>query len=160
MSMANSLTLRTAEGHIECYERESGLMAQHAEAMECWECEAFLQLGIDAFAWIMRADRQFRMAIYRGEKEFNPEAEKSLHALCKNWLGAPCELAVLLIEAQRTRGYEIDNLEDFQRCVVEMTAIVKAGEEGDDHTTLPKHISGYRDEAADEHRNGQTAEFI
>jgi hypothetical protein len=156
---ADYLAFRNAEKHVQSYSQESqDVMAHHAEAMDCRNCEAFLQMGIDAFEWLMRADRAFRAAVYRGEKEYDLDSEKSLSILCKNWL-VPCDVAEQWIETQQTRRYEIDNLEEFRRCVQEMTAIVEASDEGD-NVTLPKHIAILRDKAVDEHRNGQTAEFI
>ena len=53
----DSLVFRTAERHVNNYTRESsGLMAEHREAMDCRDCEAFLQLAIEAFHWLIRAD--------------------------------------------------------------------------------------------------------
>jgi hypothetical protein len=153
------LAFRNAQKHVQSYSQESqDVMARHAEAMDCRNCEAFLQMGIDAFEWLMRADRAFRMAVYRGEKEYDPENEKSLRNLCKNWLG-PCDVAEQWIETQLTRGYEIDNLVEFRECVRQMSAIVEANDETD-NMSLPKQIAVFRDSAVDEHHNGQTAEFI
>ncbi len=153
------LAFRNAEKHVQSYSKESqDVMERHAEAMDCRNCEAFLQMGIDAFEWLMRADRAFRMAIFRGEKEYDAESEKSLRNLCKNWL-VPCEVAEKWIETQLTRGYEIDNLAEFRECVSEMSAIVGADDE-EDNTTIPKPIVAFRNSAIDEHRNGQTTEFI
>jgi hypothetical protein len=153
------LAFRNAEMHVKSYSKESeDVMQRHAEAMDCRNCEAFLQMGIDAFEWLMRADRAFRMAIYRGEKEYEADSEKSLRILCRNWL-VPCDVAEKWIETQQTKGYEIDNLDEFRRCVSEITAIVDADEEGD-NAPLPEQIAMFRDSAIEEFRNGQTAEFI
>jgi hypothetical protein len=155
----DDLAYRNAEKHVQSYSDECrDLLKLHAEAKDCRNCEAFLQIGIDAFDWLMRADRQFRMAIYRGEKDFNPKIEQALRAQYKKWLD-PCELAEKWIEIQQTRGFEIDNLKEFRDCVRQMIAIVEANEEGD-NASLPKQIAAFRDSAIEEHRNGQTAEFI
>jgi hypothetical protein len=154
---AESLAFRTAKQHVQTFSDESSaLMKAHAEAMDCRDCEAFLQLGIDAFEWLMRADRIYRMDIYRGEGQHDATVENALRALCKAWL-EPCAFADRWIEAQRTRGFVIDNLVRFRQCVDEMAAIVEAW---DGDTSLPQPIADLRDAAIIEHRNGETAEFI
>jgi len=145
---------------VQSYSKESAdLMDRHAEAMDCWNCEAFLQMGIDAFHWLMRADRTARMAIYRGEKEHDPAFENSLNQLCAGWLTVS-HFAEQWIEKQLTLGYEIDNLEEFRDCVDEMKAIVESSKPGSSDLPLPGPIALLRDTAIDEHHNGETSEFV
>jgi hypothetical protein len=156
--MAN-LALRTAEQHVRNYERESTeLMARQHEAMECLDCEAFLQLGIDAFDWLIRADRAIRSGIHRGTVEHDPSIEESLLRLCKAWLG-PCENANQWARQQQSRGFVLENLGRFQECCEEMRAIVKAGESGQGEM-LPPGASAIRDKAIAEHAHGETAPFV
>jgi hypothetical protein len=156
----DSLAYRTAQSHVHMYgDAFQGIMAQHAEAMECRDCEAFLQMGIDAFEWLMRADREYRMAIYRGEIEHDPDFDKALQNDYEGWLN-PCQYAEKWIESQLTRGFKIDNLVEFRRCVEEMNAIVEAYREGDNPIFLPEGIAEIRDAAIIEHQNGQSAGFI
>ena len=156
---AESLAFRTAKKHAVSYSEESAaLMASHAEAMDCRNCEAFLQMGIDTFEWLMRADRVYRMAMYRGEVGHDAELEDALAHLCEGWL-KPCEFAEQWIEKQLTNGYQIDNLKDFRRCVEEMSAIVESNRQHGDQE-LPERVAELRDAAIQEHRNGETAEFV
>lgn len=153
------LAFKTAEQHVHSYaDTSSDLMAKHAEAMDCRDCEAFLQIGIDAFDWLMRADRVIRMAIYRGDRDFDPKIEDALRLLCKLWL-KPCEFAKQWIALQQQKGYDIDNLAEFRRCMEEMQAIVGSNA-GESDGAIPEHIASLRDSAISEHLNGQTAEFI
>ena len=156
---AESLAFRTAKKHVDSYSEESAnLMAAHDEAMDCRDCEAFLQMGIDAFDWLMRADRAYHMAMYRSEIDHDPKLEDALARLCEGWL-VPCEFAERWIERQLTNGYQIDNLEGFRRCVTEMSAIVEVNREDGDQK-LPEQIAELRDTAIQENRNGETAEFV
>jgi hypothetical protein len=155
---AESLAFRTAKKHVDAYSEESALMADHYEAMDCWDCEAFLQLAIDAFEWLMRADRAYRMSVYRGEREPDAGLEASLERLCEGWLN-PCAFAETWVEKRVTKGYRIDNLAEFRQCAREMSAIVEAiNDRGDE--SLPKGIAVFRNAAIEEHRNGETAEFV
>src|SRR5437870_5523947 len=89
----DNFVVQNAQEHVRSFETAPAeLMARHKEAMECRDCEAFLQMGIDAFDWILRADRAIRMEIYRGERQFDAAVEKLLHGLCKTWL-KPCDFA-------------------------------------------------------------------
>ena len=132
-------------------------MARHAEAMDCMYCEAFLQMGIDAFEWLIRADRVIRLNVYRGEAEYDQAAEAALAQLCKVWQ-EPVVFAERWIATQQKRGYEINNLIEFRDCVEEMAAIVSANEADD--SDLPAPIAHIRDLAAQENLDGQTAEFF
>lgn len=58
-----SLTFRTARKHLENLQAEADVMMAHHEAMECHDCEALVQLGIDAFDWVMRADSDIRQSL-------------------------------------------------------------------------------------------------
>ncbi len=153
----NNLAYRNAQKHVEFYSEESSLMKAHAEAMDCRDCEAFIQMGIDAFHWLIRADRVYRTAVYRGEIQYMPEFEKMLTELCQKWL-EPCEAADGWIEKQRTKGFTIDNLAEFRECTEEMLAIVESAEPGDNQ--LPESVAALQDAAVEEYRNGKTSEFI
>ena len=151
-----SLAFRNAEIHVQSYSAQSSLMAAHAEAMDCRDCEAFLQMGIDAFKWLLRADRDHRLAVYRGEAQFSPEFDAELQRLCGRWL-VPCDFAEKWIANQLAKDFAIDNLEEFRNCVTEMQAIVNS-HRGKDN--LPEQIAVHRDSAIQEYRNGETAEFF
>ena len=113
MSMDN-LALRTARKHVQNYSYESDdLMLRHAEAIDCRDCEDLLQLGIDAFKWLGRADRVIRSAVYRGLAEYDPSLDVALAALYAEWL-KPCTFAEGWIAQQEQRGFRVDNLAEFR----------------------------------------------
>jgi len=114
-------------------------------------------MGIDAFNWLIRADRSERLAVFRGERAYDPAVDEELATRCKRWL-EPGPFAEEWIAAQERRGYQIDNLEEFRDCVREMAAIVAAA--GLAEAALPAPLQELRDAAIQEHRNGETAEFI
>ena len=59
--MDENIILQVARGRVDKYAGESvDLMRQHAEAMECRDCEDYLKRGIDAFKWVQRAQDMLR----------------------------------------------------------------------------------------------------
>jgi hypothetical protein len=153
-----SLAFRTARKHIQNYERESGVMAEHDEAMDCLDCELYLQLGIDAFDWVMRADRNFRAAAAEHEEAYSQELQNALQGFCKSWL-MHCETAEAWIKRQLARGFEIDNLVVFRECCRQMQAIVKFNESTAPEI-LPDAMIRLRDQALEDYRHGKTAEIF
>jgi len=152
------LAVRNAESHVRSYNDVStDLMSRHAEAMDCRNCEAFLQMGIDAFDWLRRADREIRLNFYRNEAEFDLQATAALAKLCEVWQ-EPVAFAEKWIAIQQQRGGEIDNLVEFRHCVEEMAAIVEANAAATED--VPESIATLRDLAIQENHDGQTAEFI
>jgi len=121
-----SLVFRTAQKHVRNYNEESrepDVMQVHREAMDCWDCEAFLQLGIDAFAWIEKASEQVRRDIASGDLEPNAESDESLDWLYRDWL-KPVDCTEKWIARQIERGYRPANLVSFRSCVEKVRIVV------------------------------------
>jgi hypothetical protein len=157
--MAERLALRHAQVVVKSYADEEGRLREHHEAMECRDCEDFLQLGIDAFDWIVRADQLIREAAYRNVAGLDyAQAERAVRTLCEAWL-KPCKQAQAIIAGQTERGFCIENLARFRKCCEEMQAIVKA-QTSTEEEVIPDPITQLRDDAIQEYRDGQTAEFI
>lgn len=153
------LAFRTAEQQVKNYAHESlQLMQEHHAAMDCRDCEDFLQLGIDAFQWLIRADQLFRVAVYESIEAYDQQLDERLQHLFRQWLG-PCDYAEKWIERQTAKGYHLDNLEKFRECCREMAAIVEALDAGSDEQ-LPDAIAELRDRAIEEFNRGETAEFF
>jgi hypothetical protein len=157
---ANSLSYRTAREYVRNYEREfeDVMLPQREEAIDCRDCEAFLQLGIDAFEWICRADLALRAAAATGADEYTQRLDESLKEFCKRWL-APREHAEAWIKRQLDRGFEVGNLAKFRQCCEEMRAIVKFNSDHADKQ-IPDALIPLRDQALKDFDNGQTAEFV
>ena len=154
-----NLTFEYAESHVKHYKRaKQHLMDQHREALDCYDCEAFLQLGIDAFDWVMRADRVVRSAYADGTVEYSEDVESAVKELCKGWLG-PCEYAEEWAQKHLASGYQIDNLVVFRECCRQMQAIVKFNESTGPEL-LPDTMIRLRDQALEDYRNGKTAEIF
>jgi hypothetical protein len=162
MSANDSLYLRQARRHMDDLERESSVMRDHKEAMDCLDCDAFIQMIVDAFGWINKADCAYRKSLYDSQAECRDEVaeevEKILSVLM-NALIRPCEIADKWISQVYKRGYHLDNLVEFRKCEIEVRAIVRFHNSSTDRM-LPDAIRAGRDIALDEHRNGKTAEFV
>lgn len=149
------LAYRSAKRHVKYFDKQSKVLKEHYAAMECVDCEAFLQLGIDAFEWLVRADETIREAVFSGKMPHSAELETAIEKLFVAWQ-QPCRFANLWIQKQQERGFNLENLDKFQQCEEEVRAIVRSL---DDHT-LKDPLVPLRDEALAEHANGQTAEFV
>lgn len=151
------LTFQCAKQHVETYNgTKDSLMQAHEEAMDCYDCEAFLQLGIDAFDWLVRSDLVIRQAIYSEQYEHDPEIEEAIRKLAKAWLN-PYDYAMQWVNRQKERGYSVSNLKRFEECHHEVRAIVDAFE---CDSVMPDALAPLMEEALQEHKNGQTAEFF
>lgn len=148
------VALRTARRHVANFADECEIMRGHREAMECRDCDTVMQLGIDAFAWLIRADECLRAAVYEG-MGYDADADEAIRELFRGWL-RPCEPVNKWIEIQAQRGYHLDNLEEFRKCEREVRSIVKAW----DADAMTDAMRDLRDKALSEHRNGETAEFV
>ncbi len=149
-----TLAFRNASRHVRRYTNESeDLMRRHAEAIDCRDCEDFLQLGIDAFDWLNRADESIRRAILNGRAEYDPKAERTLLEMYARWL-RPCEHAERWIAVQAKRGFHVDNSGRFRECCVDVRAIVE-----DNNLLNNDAIIKLRDDAVDAYRKGDTLEF-
>ncbi|MCE9555512.1 MAG: hypothetical protein K8T91_19365 [Planctomycetes bacterium] len=147
--------MRTARDHVRTFRAEGeelGLMEQHGQAMECRDCESFLQLGIDAFRWLNRADEEIRSRIYKGKVQFNQDVDDAIGILYEAWLG-PCDVVQQCIKKQVERGFDVENLTEFQACEANVRAIVA------DNRSLTAPIAALGDQAIKEHRAGQTSEW-
>lgn len=117
--MADNLALIIARRRVHDYATESHeLMQNHAEAMECRDCEDFLAKGIDAFKWLRNAEDTMREADYQGVFEFSEPIQQALDALYEMWL-VPCRFADTWIESIAARGYVPDNLKKFREACEE-----------------------------------------
>ena len=154
----DTLSYRVACRHVDLFADESELMKQHFEAMECRDCEDFLQLGIDAFRWLVRADEIIRSNVYQQKADYDPELDQALETLFVRWL-EPSEFANEWIASLLSREFTPDNLDQFRKCEEEVAAIARAVA-GNGDETLPDSMRRLRDEAITEHKDGKTAEFF
>lgn len=77
--LLDNLAFRTARSQVHNLRGEyDELMVRRRDATDPLDCEAFLQLGIDAFAWLTRADESIREAIFAGGMEHDPAVEEAL----------------------------------------------------------------------------------
>jgi hypothetical protein len=157
MNANESLYIRKARQHVGEFDRESQFLRDHQEAMNCLDCDAFLQMGVDAFDWLIQTDRVYRKVLYDDQAAYNAEFEATLVLLFRALLSA-CDGAEPWIASVIERGYQLDNLSSFHKSVAELRGIVRFY--GADQTQLPDKMRALRDQAIGEHRNGQTAEFV
>jgi hypothetical protein len=117
MSSQNEIPLdfsiQLAQKQVEAYSaKDDELMATHQQAMECRDCEEFLDTGIHAYQWLRRAEETAREAAREGI-EVSPDAVAAIKLLYRSWL-RPCAHAEQRIREQEAAGYHVSNLADFR----------------------------------------------
>lgn len=109
---------RSAKHQVEFYAGQPSLMQEHSLAMNCRDCEDFLQLGIESYRWLCRAEEWLREEIYEGNRENCSELSKALDRLYSLWQ-LPVRWAEKWVESQVAHGYEPDNLAEFRQVCAE-----------------------------------------
>jgi len=123
--------------------------------MECYDCETLLQVGIDAFQWLVRADESIRRAVFSARLDYEAEqVQSAMELLLKAWL-EPVPRVNQVISRQLDRGFALDNLDEFRECESQVRSIVDSLQE----QVLHDGLAAMRDSAAQEHLAGQTMEF-
>lgn len=150
------LAVRFAERSVGAFRDESG-EARNLPG-DAFDCEAFLQMGIQSFEWLVRGDQVYRAAIYKGEKH-NSDIEKAIEDLFRKWLDRG-KFANEWVATLLKRGDSVDNLAEFRQCEEEAAAIVAFLDSNQNDAELPEAMRALRDKAISEHRNGETAEFF
>lgn len=92
------------------------LMVDHQAAMNCFDCEAFVQTGIDAIRWLGLAEQAVMNQHKQGEalvpEEFYPWLDE-----CYNNFLRRSELAKKWISECAARGYDVANAVEFANCL-------------------------------------------
>lgn len=151
----SALVLRSARRHLHNFVDEAEIVSQQPQAMDGADCEAYLQLGIDAFHWLVRADETIRRSIFEGRAAHDPQSDEAIAGLFRAWL-APCQLANAWIGERTKTGDVPTNAEEFRECQRQVEAIVRALD-ADEMTDAMRQA---RDAAVTEHLHGETAEFV
>jgi hypothetical protein len=153
------LAVRTAKKYVKNYNDESdALMQARREAMDCRDCEDFLQLGIDAFHWIIAADCKVRLALKDGNFDEFESQQSVLEILARLWL-QPCKYAEHWIQLQQQAGNEPDNLVLFGKCCAEMTSIVNSYEPVSE-IQMTAALQNLQDYALDEFEHDKAVPFL
>ena len=100
-------------------DQTSQIMQDHSLAMACRDCEDFLQMGIDAFRWLQRAEENIRDGAMSGAVSFNLEVDEAITRMYEKWLG-PCDDAEMWVAEQLRQGFTPDNLNKFRACCEEV----------------------------------------
>ncbi len=106
-------SLQLAKKFVEEYgARDDQLTQEHVAAMQCRDCEEFLEAGIEAQKWLRQSANVLREAARAGI-EVSRDAKEALDHLYRAWL-RPCPNAEARIREQEERGFKVANLAEFQ----------------------------------------------
>jgi hypothetical protein len=122
-------------------------------------CDDYLQLGIQVFQWILKADQDYRRGLYQNPALHNEATEAELESLLRGWL-ARGRLLLARADAISDAGRPAAHLAEFRQCCNEATAIVESWDESEDDPPMPEALILLRDQALIDHQNGETSEFV
>lgn len=131
------------------------VICESQQAVDCMDCEAFIECGIASFRFLMHASEKVREAVYDGKIEFSIEFENAILALVKDWL-TPVAVAEQWIARCLANGYSVEKLSQFRECVDEARALVGFDQE----RAMSAAAADLRDRALQEHQNGETVEMF
>jgi hypothetical protein len=135
------------------------VMQQSREACDCHDCESTMKLGIQVFDWIISADRTYRKNLFAGSHPYDAEMEAALAELLRRW-HRQCDQVIQWANHHVGLGFDVANLSDFKNRREEASAMIKSLDDGDHDRIMSEPLILLRDQALEEHRNGQTAEFV
>lgn len=120
------------------------VMRDHLEAMDSFDCQETLDRGIQALAWLERAEQTVVSAEEDCLVEYSPVVHELIDRLYRTWLN-PCHQAEAWATRVLERGYSIDNLPEFRKsCARARTWIENADAIADatlSHDRLKKYSS-------------------
>ncbi len=121
--MSNTL-LDVTQWVVNQYVDDSGkLMDEHRRAMECRDCEELLELGLNAYQWLVRSEETFREA-HRLGIGYGENVDQSLTLLLEAWL-VRGESALAWVKELGERGHAPDNVGDFCAAYDHVWALVE-----------------------------------
>jgi hypothetical protein len=88
--------------------------SDHADAMECWEIEGWLRIGLSLFDLIRAVDEHWSDAVRAGSAEVTGLSANEIGELYSRWL-APCELALARVKELERKGFTVKDADRFRR---------------------------------------------
>jgi hypothetical protein len=106
----SDLIVQLAHSHVRSFADE--VMADHREAMECWDCEEHLARGITAGTWVLRAEEVLREAHEAGLIDGASDILEVVCVMLEAWL-VPVENTEQWVASLGQRGRVPENLAAF-----------------------------------------------
>ena len=131
---------------------ELDVIEQSNQAVDCLNCEATIQVGIDAIQTVFKADEALRSASIKGLIVFDEAMEEILTELVKEWLRRTQPTLEWIDRCER-RGYTVEHKDELLGLIREAKGIV----DFDPDKPMPEHIARCRDEAVEEVARGEAA---
>jgi hypothetical protein len=154
---AGNLELAIARRQADDYDEL--VTQQSREACDCHDCESTMKLGVQVFDWIISADRTYRKDVFAGSGPYDPEMEAALAELLRRW-HRQCDRVIQWANHHVGLGFDVANLSDFKTRCEEASAMLKSLDDRENERIMSEPLILLRDKALEEHRDGQTAEFV
>ena len=125
--MFECLELKIAKSKIDRYEQEAegSIIHESRQAVDCLDCEEFLDKGIAALGWLQRSEEVLLEAsaecVFENHPQVETAIELAIETLYAAWL-RPCEKAEAWIASCQGNGYSMRNVEVFRDCCDRVSA--------------------------------------
>ncbi len=110
----NSIEYRIAKQYVDEF-ADDVIMKEHKHAMDCMDCEEWLNKGITAHLWITQVENTLRVASYEGLVVLTTEVKDAIETLYRLWL-RPCAEADEWIDRVLANGRTPENLGEYREC--------------------------------------------
>lgn len=122
-SMQNIINI--ASQTVEEYgEQAEQWLQDHHDVKECWECEEWLECGLDAFRITASTDALIRKGAEQDKYDLTHELQRAVISLYEHWL-APSELAEGWIDSLSQRGQPPKYAQEIRVAIAQARQIVK-----------------------------------
>jgi hypothetical protein len=154
---SESLGLRITRNQAAEYEEI--VIQQSREACRCRDCESTIKLGVQVFDWIVDLDEDYRRDLFAGKGEYDKSLESDLEVLLRGW-HRRCAEVIAWAEENIRLGFEVSNLDQFRDRCEQAKAMVASLDKAKNGNIMSEPLITLRDQALEDYRNGQTAEFF
>lgn len=114
--MSEPLEIALARFEVEQYADiadEDAVVRESKQAQDCFDCEEFLEKGIQSFTSIECGERTLYRAHTAGLIDLTPELETAIEVIRRRWL-RPCTFAEAWIANCEKNGYQVRNATEFR----------------------------------------------
>ncbi|MEM1225890.1 MAG: hypothetical protein AAGJ40_09335 [Planctomycetota bacterium] len=133
------------------------LMAESHQAVDCLNCEAWLQNGIDLFKYLLKADECIRWASCEVDG-FESQGEDVLAIISEclvQWVVTSRQMLDWIRKCE-DNGYQVDFKDEFLECLKEAESILDSNGKKE----IPEELQSARDDAIREFEAGETQPFV
>lgn len=98
-------------GQVDAY--ADSWKADHRQAIECWELQERIEVGLALYHYIHSVDERWSDAVRAGAAAVDDAESRSILELCRRWLG-PAEKVLASTKILESQGYSVNGSRPFR----------------------------------------------